>query len=63
MTETFLDSSKTVAADANGIAVMIRVRMIINADVVLTKYFFIDKNPPKCAGGHSLPPIETFISV
>ena len=43
VTETFLVSSKTVAADANGIAVMIRVRMIINADVVLTKYFFIDK--------------------
>ena len=41
VTDTFLVSSKTVAADANGIAVMIRVRMIINADVVLTKYFFI----------------------
>ena len=47
VTETFLVSSKTVAADANGIAVMIRVRMIIKADVVLTKYFFIDKNPPE----------------
>ena len=44
MNETFFVSSRTVAAEANGIAAIMMVRIIKITDVDLIKYFFIMQN-------------------